>query len=69
MPEAIPAAAVLSDRFYVDNDQIRDNTYDIEEGKVQVKRNVSGKMICEERKHQNVEIRPMFFRISISEDK
>lgn len=44
MLEAAPVAAVLSDRFYVDNDQIRDNTYDIQERKVHAKRNVSGKM-------------------------
>jgi hypothetical protein len=42
MAPPAPMAAVWSDKLYVDNDQIRDNTFDINDRRGQTKRNISG---------------------------
>jgi hypothetical protein len=41
MAPPAPMAAVWSDKLYVDNDQIRDNTFDINDRRGQTKRNIS----------------------------
>ncbi len=45
MAPPAPIAAILSDKLYVDNDQIRDNIFDINEETDRPKRNVSGNRI------------------------
>jgi hypothetical protein len=45
MAPPAPVAAVLSDKFYVDNDQIRDNTFDIDDNRARAKRTASGNRI------------------------
>ncbi len=45
MAPAAPVAAVLSDKFYVDNDQMRDNTFDIDDNRARAKRTASGNRI------------------------
>ncbi len=41
-------AAVLSNKLYVDNDQIRDNLFDIDEERSRVKRNSSSNRITQD---------------------
>lgn len=41
MPVLSPNAAVLSNKFYVDNDQMRDNTYDNIDKQAQTRSNGS----------------------------
>jgi len=45
MAPPAPIGAVASDKLYVDNDQIRDNTFDIDDRRSQAKRNISGNRI------------------------
>jgi len=40
-----PVGAVLSNKLFVDNDDIRDNTFDVEDENYQAKRSVSGDRI------------------------
>ena len=42
MAPPAPVAAVLSNKFYVESDQMRDNPFDIHEENVRTKRNDSG---------------------------
>ena len=37
MPELSPNAAVMSNKLYVDNDQMRDNTFDLPEQRTQAR--------------------------------
>jgi hypothetical protein len=41
MAPPVPLGAVMSDTLYVDNDQIRDNIFDIEDDRARAKRNLS----------------------------
>jgi hypothetical protein len=45
MAPPVPLGAVMSDTLYVDNDQIRDNIFDIEDDRARAKRNLSGNRI------------------------
>jgi hypothetical protein len=47
MAPPAPVGAVSSDKLYVDNDQIRDSTFDIDDRRSQAKRNVSGNKITQ----------------------
>jgi hypothetical protein len=47
MPLPIPVAAVLSNKLVVNNDQMRENLFDVDGGKTRTARSASGnKNIC-----------------------
>jgi hypothetical protein len=45
MAAPAPMAAVLSNKFIVDNDEMRDNLFDVDQKRSPIKRNISGNRI------------------------